>query len=141
METVYFTGPQPQQQHPQDAGYDLTAAHDAVLNPGDTMLVETLHAVAIPDGVVGLVCSRSGLAVKHSVHTLNSPGVVDPGYTGRIGVILHNSGSHKYKVFEGDRIAQLVIVPTIHPTWTHKASLDDTERGTAGFGSTGATND
>lgn len=135
--TAYFTGSLPRQQHPQDAGYDLTAAHEAVLNPGDTVIVETPHSVAIPDGVVGLVCSRSGLAAKHSVWVANAPGVIDPGYTGQIGVILHNAGRHKYQVSKGDRIAQLVLVPTIHPTWHYKRPLDDTQRGDAGFGSTG----
>ena len=85
------------------------------------------------------MCPRSGLAVKKGITVLNSPGVVDAGYRGDVGVILFNSGEDPFVVQRGDRIAQLVVLPVLHPSLEFVESLDDTERGEGGFGSTGAS--
>lgn len=126
--------PVPGYAHPGDAGMDLYAARDAVVT-GETVLIPTGVTVAVPDGHVGLVCPRSGLS-KHGVTVANAPGVVDTGYRGEVMVRLTTT-SAPYEVHRGDRIAQLLIVPIARPTVTLVDRLDDTERGTNGFGSTG----
>lgn len=131
----------PTKAHPFDAAFDLYAAESAVIEPGLPTLVPTGVKVAIPVGHVGLVCSRSGLALKRGLFVLNAPGVIDPNYRGEIGVILA-SLTTKELIVRGDRIAQLLIVPTSpislydvdQDTW---GEVKDTERGTGGFGSTG----
>ena len=125
----------PSYAHPGDAGLDLYAAHDAIVT-GETVLIPTGVAVAVPDGHVGLVCPRSGLS-KHGVTVANAPGVVDSGYRGELMVRLTTTRKAPYRVHFGDRVAQLLIVPTARPTITVVDRLDDTERGTNGFGSTG----
>lgn len=126
--------PVPGYAHPGDAGIDLYAAHNAIVT-GNTVLISTGVAVAVPDGHVGLVCPRSGLS-KHGVTVANAPGIVDSGYRGELMVRLTTT-STPYYVIRGDRIAQLVIVPVLRPTITIVDHLDDTERGANGFGSTG----
>lgn len=120
-----------------DAGADLRSTENLVIRPGETKLVKTGIRLALPDGYVGLVCSRSGLALKSSVFVLNAPGVVDSGYRGEVGVILHNSGFTNFEVKQGDRIAQLMIQKFESAEWNEVEDLDETERGTGGFGSTG----
>ena len=126
--------PVPGYAHPGDAGMDLYAAHNAIVT-GNTVLISTGVAVAVPDGHVGLVCPRSGLS-KHGVTVANAPGIVDSGYRGGLMVRLTTT-STPYRVSRGDRIAQLVITQVTHPTITVVDRLDDTERGANGFGSTG----
>jgi len=126
-----------------DAAFDLKANVTEIIAPGATRLIDTAIALAIPSGHVGLVCSRSGLALKHSVIVLNAPGVIDPGYRGSIGVILHNLGAEPYMVVRGDRIAQLLILPTAAASlaWASATQWEmssGTERGENGLGSTGA---
>jgi dUTP pyrophosphatase len=127
----------PEPAHPGDAGVDLQAREGAALPAGGRAVVPTGVAVAIPEGYVGLVVPRSGLAAKSGVGVVNAPGIVDAGYRGEIKVILVNHGSHQVLIGRGDRIAQLVIVPFVTPRFEEVEDLDDSTRGDAGFGSTG----
>lgn len=127
--------PVPAYAHPGDAGLDLYAAQPAVVT-GETVLIPTGVVVAVPDGHVGLVCPRSGLS-KHGVTVANAPGIVDAGYRGELMVRLTTTSATPYRVYRGDRIAQLLIVPVARPEVTVVDRLDNTERGTGGFGSTG----
>lgn len=127
--------PVPGYAHPGDAGLDLYAAHNAIVT-GETMLIPTGVAVAVPDGHVGLVCPRSGLS-KYGVTVANAPGVVDSGYRGEVMVRLTTTSKNPYRVHRGDRIAQLLIIPIARPEVNVVLDLDGTERGTGGFGSTG----
>jgi dUTP pyrophosphatase len=132
--------PLPTQQHAHDAGYDLHAREDAELAPqGGRALVPTGLAVAIPAGCAGLVLPRSGLALRHGVTCLNTPGLIDPLYRGELKVLLVNTDAHEpYVVHRGDRIAQLVITQvTSDIEWAEVDNLDTTSRDAFGFGSTG----
>jgi dUTP pyrophosphatase len=129
----------PTQQHPDDAGYDLHAREDVVLAAGGgRALVPTGIAVAIPSGYAGLVMPRSGLALKHGVTCLNTPGLIDPLYRGELKVLLVNTDpTEPYEVHRGDRIAQLVVTAVAMVEWHVVDDLDTTSRDTFGFGSTG----
>jgi dUTP diphosphatase len=131
--------PLPRQQHTDDAGYDLHARERVELPPrGGRALVATGLAVAIPSGYAGFVLPRSGLALKHGITCLNSPGLIDPLYRGELKVLLVNTdGSEPFVVERGDRIAQLVIQAVEQVDWKEVDALDTTERDTFGFGSTG----
>ena len=137
MFSVDVVGNLPVYAKPGDAGADLVSAEEVVINPGETKLVMTGTSIAMPPAVVGMVCSRSGLAAKNSVFVLNAPGIVDSGYRGEIGVILHNAGQLPFSAQPGDRIAQLVFVRHVVADLNQVESLDQTERGASGFGSTG----
>ena len=121
-----------------DAGLDLLAAATVTLPPGGRELVPTGLRVAIPDGYAGLVLPRSGLALRAGVTLLNAPGLIDSGYRGEIGVLLINHGAAAVTVSRGERIAQLVIQPVARATLVEVQDLEGSERGTGGFGSTGA---
>lgn len=129
----------PSQGHAHDAGYDLHAADDVVLEPGGgRAAVPTGIAVAIPPGYAGFVQPRSGLALKHGVTCLNTPGLIDSGYRDEIRVILVNTdAAEKYEVRRGDRIAQLVVQRVEDVSWVEVQELPRSERGGGGFGSTG----
>ena len=129
----------PGQGHDDDAGYDLCANADAVIEPGGgRALVPTGLAVAIPAGCGGFVLPRSGLALKHGVTVLNAPGLIDPQYRGEVKVLLVNTDPEQaYEIHRGDRIAQLVIERVEYVEWQEVDALDATERDTFGFGSTG----
>lgn len=127
----------PYRAHDLDAGADLRADESVTIEPGERALVRAGVMVAIPAGMAGLVCPRSGLAHKHGVTVLNAPGVVDAGYTGEVKVNLINLGSDPFHIHKGDRIAQLVQVPVNRGHYRNVISLDSTERGTSGHGSTG----
>ena len=130
----------PAQQHAHDAGYDLHANVDVTLDPaGGRAIVPTGLAVAIPEGCAGLVLPRSGLALKHGVTCLNTPGLIDPLYRGELKVLLINTDpTEPYIVHRGDRIAQLVITKVESQVdWHEVDALDETTRDTYGFGSTG----
>jgi dUTP pyrophosphatase len=129
----------PHQAHDDDAGYDLVANEDAALTAGGgRALVPTGIAVAIPPGYGGFVLPRSGLALRHGVTVLNSPGLIDPQYRGEVKVLLVNTDpTTAYEVHRGDRIAQLVIQKVEYVEWREQPSLDETTRDTFGFGSTG----
>lgn len=130
--------PMPSYAHPGDAGADLYAAEDAVIAPGERRLVRTGVAVAIPDGFVGLVHPRSGLATKLGVTVLNAPGTVDAGYRGEILVnLINHDRTNEAKIVRGDRIAQLVVQRVERAHFHDVAELPDSERGTGGHGSTG----
>jgi dUTP pyrophosphatase len=131
--------PLPARQHGDDAGYDLVAREDARIAPaGGRAIIPTGIAVAIPAGYAGFVQPRSGLALRHGVTVLNSPGLVDAGYRDELRVILVNLDPvEAFTVKRGDRIAQLVIQRVEAPEWNVVDELDDTDRGVGGFGSTG----
>lgn len=120
------------------AGMDLRAAEAAVLQPGMRYLMPTGLSIALPEGYEAQVRPRSGLAVKHGVTVLNSPGTVDSDYRGEVKVPLINHGDKPFSIERGDRIAQMVIAPVTHATWLEVDTLDGTARGAGGFGSSGA---
>lgn len=129
----------PTRAHPGDAGLDLRAAEEAHIGPGERWKVGTGIAVEIPGGHAGLVVPRSGLAERHGISLVNSPGVIDAGYRGEIGVILLNTDPAEiFRVAPGDRIAQLVIVPVAELEPVEVEALTESERGTGGFGSSGS---
>ena len=121
------------------AGVDLVAAvtDPVVLEPGRRALIPTGIAIQLPGGFEAQVRPRSGLAVKHGVTILNSPGTIDTDYRGEIGVILINHGEEPFTVTRGMRIAQMVVQPVIGAQWSEVDALDETDRGDGGFGSTG----
>jgi dUTP pyrophosphatase len=130
--------PLPAYAHPGDAGLDLVAAHDGVITPGARLLVRTGVALALPDGYVGLVHPRSGLAAKYGVTVANAPGTIDAGYRGEISVCLVNLDPvHTFELSRGDRIAQLLIQRVEHVRLVEVAELPGSHRGDGGFGSTG----
>ncbi|MBR0447421.1 MAG: dUTP diphosphatase [Clostridia bacterium] len=122
------------------AGADLYAVADEpiVILPHQTVLVHTGIAMEIPDGIVGLVCARSGLATKRGLAPANKVGVIDSDYRGEIMVALHNHSSEVQTIEHGERIAQLVLVPYLTADYEQADNLSDTERGAGGFGSTGS---
>jgi len=130
--------PLPSYAHPGDAGADLVSAVDVVIEPGERTLVPTGIAVALPDGYAAFVHPRSGLAFKHGLSIVNTPGTIDAGYRGEIKVLLINHDPHSsFTVTRGDRIAQLVIQRVERAAFVEVDSLDDTARGAGGYGSTG----
>ena len=124
----------PTRAHPTDAGLDLYARDTQIVPAKESAIFDTGVHVELPAGTVGMLKSKSGLNVKHG---LTSEGVIDVGYTGSIVVKLYNHGGYDYKVNAGDKISQLVIMPILTPPLELVESLDDTERGAGGFGSTG----
>jgi len=130
--------PVPEYKHlGEDAGLDLRAAHDEVINPREWKLIKTGIRIAIPQGYGGFVHPRSGLALKKGITVLNADGVIDPGYRGEVGVILINHGKEPFEINFGDRIAQLIIKKTPLIQWNVVDNLDDTKRAEGGFGHTG----
>jgi dUTP pyrophosphatase len=127
----------PSYAHPGDAGLDLFAALAATIEPGETALVATGIAIELPPGTEAQVRPRSGLALKHSVTVLNTPGTIDCGYRGEVGVILINHGRARFDVKPGMKIAQLVVAPYVSVTIDEAAELEESVRGAGGFGSTG----
>jgi dUTP pyrophosphatase len=122
-----------------DAGLDLAATEPVTLSPGGRALVGTGIAVAVPAGHAGLVVPRSGLAARHGISIVNGPGLVDPGYRGEVKVVLLNTDTERpFTVEPGMRIAQLVVVPVPSIRVVETPVLPASDRGTAGFGSTGA---
>jgi dUTP pyrophosphatase len=116
---------------------DVVAAEDLTLAPGARHAVATGFAIAIPEGYEVQVRPRSGLALKHGITCLNTPGTIDADYRGEVKVILANLGADPVAIARGDRIAQLVPAPVQHAYFTEADELDETARGTGGFGSTG----
>ena len=127
----------PSYAHKGDAGMDLRSAVDIEIAPGARALVKTGLAMALPEGYEAQVRPRSGLALKQGVTVLNTPGTIDEGYRGEVGVILFNTGDAPFKVSVGDKIAQMVIAPVTRAEVVEVLELDGTERGAGGFGSTG----
>jgi dUTP pyrophosphatase len=123
--------------HPGDAGLDLYSAVSASLEPGETKLIGTGISVELPPNAEGNVRPRSGLALKHGITVLNSPGTIDRGYRGEVGVILINHGLARFDVLPGMKIAQLVVAPVLSVDVQETLELGDSSRGQGGFGSTG----
>lgn len=121
------------------AGADLRAAvgEDYVIAPGDYRLIPTGFAMALPENHEAQIRPRSGLALKHGITVLNSPGTIDADYRGEVGVILINHGTQPFTVRRGDRIAQMVIAPFSRALFQTVHTLSDTDRGSGGFGSSG----
>ena len=128
----------PNYSHPGDAGLDLFSIEEQIILPGETKLIHTGIAIALPTGTEAQIRPRSGLALKHSITVLNSPGTIDAGYRGEIGVILINHGKDPFQVLSGMKIAQMVITSVINAEIATVENLSSTSRGTGGFGSTGA---
>ena len=130
--------PLPRYQHEGDAGLDLPSRVDYVLEPGERAMIPTGIAVAIPLGYAGFVLPRSGLASRHGIALVNSPGLIDSGYRGEVAIVMINTDKHKaFEIKRGDRIAQLVIQQVVEATTVQVKELDVTSRGSGGFGSTG----
>jgi dUTP pyrophosphatase len=131
--------PLPQYATEHSAGMDICAAveDEYVLRPGETALIPTGFAIALPEGYEAQIRPRSGLAIKHQITVLNSPGTIDADYRGEVKVILTNLGKEDFVIRRGDRIAQMVIARHERATWQEQDSLDETARGAGGFGHTG----
>jgi dUTP pyrophosphatase len=125
----------PSYAHEGDAGIDLRSSVDAVIKPGDTRTIETGTMMAIPSGYAGLVWDKSGIASKHSVHTMS--GVIDSGYRGEIKIVMINLGHSDFDIKKDMKIAQLLIQPVATANIRVVDKLDETTRGESGFGSTG----
>lgn len=138
VEVLFLGSAIPEYAHPGDAGADLSAAEAAVLGPGQRATVGTGVSIALPDGYVGFVVPRSGLAARHGITIVNSPGTVDAGYRGELRVTLLNTdAAEPYSIAVGDRIAQLIIMPVSRARFIPVGSLPGSHRGESGFGSTG----
>lgn len=128
----------PKKAHDSDAAFDLYAAEPAVIASSSTRLIKTGIAIQLPSDVLALILSRSGLALKSSVFVLNSPGLIDPGYRGEIGVVLYNASASEFPVAKHDRIAQILFQKM--DSFTLRSAFElisSTDRGEEGFGSTG----
>ena len=127
----------PSYAHPGDAGMDVRSVEELVIEPGGRSLVRTGLVMMLPPGYEAQVRPRSGLALKNGVTVLNTPGTIDEGYRGEVGVILANFGAGPFKVEKGAKIAQIVIAPCTCAEIVETDEVDTTERGEGGFGSTG----
>ncbi len=136
---VLITGENvPSYSHPGDAGADLSSAEALTLAPGQRATVGTGVSIALPDGYVAFVVPRSGLAAKHGITIVNSPGTVDAGYRGELKVTLLNTDlSEPFEIAVGDRIAQVIVMPVTQARFIPVEKLPVSERGESGFGSTG----
>ncbi|MBQ4422022.1 MAG: dUTP diphosphatase [Schwartzia sp.] len=130
----------PSYAHPGDAGMDVRSIEDVTLAPGARALVHTGLVLMLPPDAEAQVRPRSGLALKHGVTVLNTPGTIDAGYRGEVGVILINAGENDFTIARGDRIAQMVIQQLSDVQLVAAEQLSDTSRGAGGFGSTGVKN-
>ena len=138
---VHYSGKHalPQFETTQSAGMDLRAniAAPVVLQPGDRTLIPTGIKIALPEGYEAQIRPRSGLAYKHGITVLNSPGTIDADYRGDVGVLLINHGREAFTIEDGMRVAQMVVAQYSQFEWESVEDLDETARGTGGFGSTG----
>ena len=137
VKRLHGTAVLPAYAHPGDAGLDLHAAVSMLIEPCQTKLVATGLVIELPEGTEAQVRPRSGLALAHSVTVLNTPGTIDEGYRGEVGVILINHGASAFQVTAGMRVAQLVVQRRCVVDVIEVESVDHTARGAAGFGSTG----
>ena len=127
----------PGKAHCDDAAYDLRARTDMVLRPGKSTLVPAGFKMELPVGYEAQIRPRSGLALKNDIMLTNSPGTIDAGYRGEVGVIMFNAGQQDFTISRGDRIAQMVIMKLPEVSLIPAAELSDSGRGAGGFGSTG----
>ena len=127
----------PQKQHDSDIGYDIYSVKNCNITPKKVTKVKTGVAIELPEKYGGFILPRSGLASNHSITSINSPGLVDPGYTGELILPLFNHSDENYKLEKGERFAQLVIINVENITFNSVSQLKKTERSNKGFGSTG----
>ena len=127
----------PSYAHPSDAGMDVRSVEDVTIPPGGRALVHTGLVMLLPPMYEAQVRPRSGLALKSGITVLNTPGTIDSGYRGEVGVILVNLGDADFAVKKGDKIAQIVVAPVTQPQIVETTDVDETDRGAGGFGSTG----
>lgn len=127
----------PEYAHAGDAGMDVRSVDELTIPPGARALVHTGLIIVLPPMYEAQVRPRSGLALKSGITVLNTPGTIDAGYRGEVGVILANFGENEFKVAKGDKIAQIVIQPVVRAEIEETQSIDATDRGEGGFGSTG----
>src|SRR5210317_24930 len=127
----------PQKQHSSDIGYDLSSIEEVKLPSKEVTLVHSGISISLPEGIAGFVLPRSGLATRHQITLINSPGLIDPGYTGELLVPLINHSNSDYLIDKHDRIAQLVLLSEEHVSFEVVDVLDDSKRSDKGFGSTG----
>ncbi len=138
VEVLIGSGQVPSYAHPGDAGADLCAGETCTLVPGQRATIGTGVSIALPNGYVGFVVPRSGLAAKHGITIVNSPGTVDAGYRGEIRVTLLNTDAERdFSIDVGDRIAQLIVMPVSRARFVPVRELPGSHRGSSGFGSTG----
>jgi len=138
VDVLIIASQPPRYAHPGDAGADLVAAESLRLEPGQRALVGTGVRIALPDGFAAFIVPRSGLATKHGITIVNSPGTVDAGYRGEIKVTLLNTDTeHAFDIAVGDRIAQMIVMPVTRAQFLPVEELPDSVRGKGGFGSTG----
>ena len=126
----------PSKKHESDIGYDISSAENIVVTSNEVTLVKTGIAISLPAQCAGFVLPRSGLSTKHKITLINSPGLIDPGYTGELLVPLINHSTEDYEIKIGDRIAQLVLINTNKVEFKIVDRMPDTERSSGGFGST-----
>ena len=136
IQLISSNGKVPSQKHASDIGYDISSSNDVTLKSNEVTLVNTGIAISLPQQCAGFVLPRSGLSTKHKITLINSPGLIDPGYTGELLVPLMNHGDKDYDIKAGDRIAQLVLVNTHGVDFKVVGSLPETDRSSGGFGST-----
>lgn len=127
----------PQYAHANDAGMDLFSVDECLIKSGEIKLIHTGISIQLPDNTEAQIRPRSGLALKNGITVLNTPGTIDAGYRGEVGVIVINHGKEDFKVEVGTKIAQMLIKPVIIVEIQEVVELDQTERGKGGFGSTG----
>lgn len=138
-QTIVTHTPMPEYAHETDAGFDLRITENVTLKPNERRTVGTGLAFAIPEGYVGLVFPRSGLASKTGVTLSNAVGVIDPHYRGEVGATLWNISDEEVFLEKGTRVCQMVVIPFVHCDFVRSVRLDRTDRGSGGFGSTGAS--
>ena len=136
IQLISSNGKVPTQKHSSDIGYDISASDNITLKSNEVTLVSTGIAINLPYKCAGFVLPRSGLSTKHKITLINSPGLIDPGYTGEILVPLMNHSDKDYDIKAGDRIAQLVLINTNNVDFKLVDSLPETDRSSGGFGST-----
>lgn len=136
IQLISPNGKVPSQKHASDIGYDISASGHVTLKSNEVTLVNTGIAINLPQQCAGFVLPRSGLSTKHKITLINSPGLIDPGYTGELLVPLINHGDVDYEIKVGDRIAQLVLINTNSVNFKVVDALPETDRSSGGFGST-----
>lgn len=137
IKRINYLAKLPEQAHEGDAGMDLFSIEEKIINPGEVALIHTGIKIELPEETEAQIRPRSGLALKNAITVLNSPGTIDEGYRGEIGVILINHGKESFKVEMQMKIAQMVIKPVLKVNILEVDELSDTERAEGGFGSTG----
>ena len=136
IQLISSNGKVPSQKHVSDIGYDISASDNITLKSNEVTLVSTGIAINLPQRCAGFVLPRSGLSTKHKITLINSPGLIDPGYTGEILIPLMNHSDKDYDIKTGDRIAQLVLINTESVDFKLIDTLPETDRSSGGFGST-----